>query len=335
MSVSTERFLVTGAAGCIGAWTTRLLLDAGVDVVASDLQQDLRRLRLISPPGADNEPVFRELDVTRTEDVATVVREEGITHIVHLAGLQVPFCAANPPLGAMVNVAGTTNVFEAVRHAGRGVGLAYASSAAVFGNSSFYPGGAVSDTSPPLPETFYGVYKVANEQTARIYSSSHGIGSIGLRPFVVYGPGRDQGRTSDITVAMVAAAAGVPFRIGFGGNSLLTYASDCAAAFIGAARAAAGSGDAVCLNVPGRRMGIPALVDLVETVLPSARGLITWADTTSRTPALLAQSALADAIGDVANRPIADGVADTIAHFRRALAEGLLQPPAATPARAS
>lgn len=328
MPSGRERFLVTGAAGCIGSWVIRLLLDAGSDVVASDLREDLRRFRLISLDSPDEPVRFIELDVTRTEDVAAVLCDEDITHVVHLAGLQLPFCAANPPLGAMVNVVGTANVFEGVRKAGRRIGLSYASSAAVFGNSANYPGGLVGDTSVPLPESFYGVYKVANESTARIYSATHGLGSVGLRPFVIYGPGRDQGRTSDPTVAMLAAAAGVPFRINIGGNALLTHAADCAQAFIAAARAAAGSGDAICLNVPGRRIGIAALVGLIEEVLPAARGLISWETTSGRTPALLAEPALSAAVGDVPNRPVADGVADTIAHFQRALAVGLVQPPA-------
>jgi nucleoside-diphosphate-sugar epimerase len=328
MPSNGQRFLVTGAGGCIGAWVVRLLLNARVDVVATDLSEDTRRFQLVSLGSGDSSTVrFARLDVTKTQDVVSCVRDEGITHVVHLAGLQVPFCAADPPLGAMVNVVGTTNMFEAVRRAGRGVGLAYASSAAVFGNSSFYPGGLVGDTSPPLPESFYGVYKVANEQTARIYSASHGVGSIGLRPFVVYGPGRDQGRTSDPTVAMLAAAALVPFRIKFGGNVLLTHAADCAAAFIASARAAAGSGDAVCLNVPGRRMGIGALVDLIEAAQPEAKGLIEWEPAPGRTPALLAEPALPAAVGDIPNRPVAEGVANTIAHFRSALAAGLVTPP--------
>ena len=48
MAMSTERFLVTGAAGCIGAWVVRLLLDEGVPVVATDLSADLHRFELIS-----------------------------------------------------------------------------------------------------------------------------------------------------------------------------------------------------------------------------------------------------------------------------------------------
>src|ERR1035437_3490720 len=185
MKKEAERFLVTGAAGCIGAWAIRLLLDEGVDVVASDVSEDLRRFRLVSHPRRDNE-TFVPLDVAATAEVARVVQEHEITHIIHLAGLQVPFCAANPPLGAMVNVVGNVNIFDAVRVSERRIGIAYASSAAVFGASSAYSGGVVGDTSPLMPDTHYGVYKVANEGTARIYSLNNGIGSIGLRPFIVY-----------------------------------------------------------------------------------------------------------------------------------------------------
>jgi nucleoside-diphosphate-sugar epimerase len=296
MAMSTERFLVTGAAGCIGAWAVR----------------------------PDDKIDFGQLDVTKSDDVKAIVADRGITHIVHLAGLQLPFCAADPPLGAMVNVVGTINVFEAVRAAGGNIGLAFASSAAVFGSSAGHQGGLVGDTSALLPDSFYGVYKAANEGTAKVYSLQHSIGSIGLRPFIVYGLGRDQGATSDPTKAMLAAAAGAPFRIKFGGSVLLTYAPDCARAFIASARAAAGSGDAISLNVPGHRVGIPALVDLIEQILPGAGRLISWDSKLFAVPSLLAGSALRDAVGDLPNVPLADGVRQTIEGFQAALAAGLV-----------
>jgi nucleoside-diphosphate-sugar epimerase len=326
MPTPTERFLVTGAAGCIGAWAVRLLLDEGVPVVATDLSPDLRRFRLISQGLTDDGLEFAELDVTSGRDVAALVADRGITHLVHLAGLQLPFCAADPSLGAMVNVVGTVNVFEAIRAAGGQVGLALASSAAVFGRPSGHAAGVVADNSPLLPESFYGVYKAANEGTAKVYATDHGIGSVCLRPFIVYGLGRDQGMTSDPTKAMLAAAAGVPFRIKFSGSMLLTYAPDCARAFIASARAAAGSGEAVSLNVPGRRIAIPALVDLIERILPGSGRLISWDDRPLRVPSLLSGPALRAAVGDVPNATLADGVRETIAGFQRALAAGLVSP---------
>lgn len=328
MTRSPERFLVTGAAGCIGAWAVRLLLDQGVPVVATDLSPDLRRFQLISAGNRDTKPEFAQLDVTSTEDVKALVAERNITHIIHLAGLQLPFCAADPPLGAMVNVVGTVNVFEAIRATGKPIGLALASSAAVFGAAAGNQTGPVADTSAFVSDSLYGVYKVANEGTARVYSSSHSIGSICLRPFIVYGLGRDQGMTSDPTKAMLAAAAGVPFRIKFGGSVLLNYAPDCARAFIAAARTSAGSGDTVSLNVPGHRIGIPALVDLIERILPGAENLISWDRTLLGVPSLLAGSALEDVVGDLPSTPLEDGIRETIEAFRAALAAGLISPPA-------
>jgi nucleoside-diphosphate-sugar epimerase len=323
---SPQRFLVTGAAGCIGAWAVRLLLDEGVPVVATDLSPDLRRFELISQGRAGQQPDFATLDVTSARDVAALVADRGITHVVHLAGLQLPFCAADPPLGAMVNVVGTVNVFEAIRAAGGPIGLALASSAAVFGKPGGHPAGVVADNSPLLPDSFYGVYKAANEGTAKVYSTQHGIGSIALRPFIVYGLGRDQGMTSDPTKAMLATAAGVPFRIKFSGSMLLTYAPDCARAFIASARAAAGSGEAVSLNVPGHRVSVPALVGLIEDVLPGSGHLITWDNHPLPVPSVLAAPAIHDAVGPVPNIPLAEGVRETVKGFQDALAAGLVSP---------
>jgi UDP-glucuronate 4-epimerase len=326
MATGTERFLVTGAAGCIGAWAVRALLDDGVPVVASDLGEDLRRLRLASggEPGARFE--FVTLDVTRLDDLVATVEEQEITNIVHLAGLQLPFCAANPSLGALVNVVGTVNVFEAVKRSGRPIGLAYASTAAVYGASYAYTSGVVGDGSPLAPDSHYGVYKVANEGTARVYSLNDGIGSVGLRPFIVYGPGRDQGMTSEPTKAMLAAAAGAPYRMRFGGSVYLTYTEDCARTFIAASRASVGAGDAVCVNVPGHRTSVAQVANLIETIVPEAKGTITWERAPLRVAALVSAPAV-EAFGTELNRPLEDGVRSTIDQFRRALGAGLLARP--------
>src|SRR5690606_31031575 len=113
-------------------------------------------------------------------------------HVIHLAALQVPFCRADPVKGAQVNVVGTANVFEAARQHGVPQ-VAYASSIAIFGAPEDYPPGLLPNDAPPRPRTLYGVYKQANEGMARIYWQEHGLGSIGLRPYTVFGLGRDQG----------------------------------------------------------------------------------------------------------------------------------------------
>ena len=115
----SDKFLVTGSMGCIGAWVLRNLVDEGADVVATDLATDpVRPGLLLSEQELTERITWAKLDVTDLDAVRGVVDGHGITHIVHLAGLQIPFCRANPSLGAAVNVLGTVNVLDAARHAG-------------------------------------------------------------------------------------------------------------------------------------------------------------------------------------------------------------------------
>src|SRR4051812_36392437 len=180
--MTNETFLITGAMGCIGAWALRNLVQEGVTAIAADLATDPVRPRQVMSADELAQVKFVKLDVTDLKAVRSVVGENGVTHIVHLAGLQVPFCRANPSLGAAVNVVGTVNIFEAARY-NQVKGLAYASSLAVLGPAEEYPEGKVGDDVPLLPQSLYGVYKVANEGTARIYWQDWQVGSVGLRPY--------------------------------------------------------------------------------------------------------------------------------------------------------
>src|SRR5438067_1268095 len=129
----SERFLVTGALGCIGSWSVKRLVDEGVPVTTYDLPGDPYRMRIIMDDDAIARVNFVEGDITDEARFEAVVRDEGITHIIHLAALQVPFVRANPILGARVNVVGTAIVFETARKLAEQVrGLTYASSIAVY-----------------------------------------------------------------------------------------------------------------------------------------------------------------------------------------------------------
>ena len=97
---------------------------------------------------------------------------------------------------------------------------------------------AVDETVSPSPLTHYGVFKQANEGNARVYFADHGVSSVGLRPYSVYGVGRDAGLTSDPTRAIKSAVVGRPFRIRFSGVTDFIYTADTAAAFIACADAA-------------------------------------------------------------------------------------------------
>jgi UDP-glucuronate 4-epimerase len=291
-----ERFLVTGALGCLGAWTCKLLVDEGVPVVAYDLGDDLHRLQLIMPPEDVERIELIRGDVTDLAQVERTLAEHGITHVVHLAALQVPFCKADPVRGARVNVVGTVDVLEAAKRIGLTSTIAWASSAAV------YDAGARI-----APATLYGVYKLANEGTARVYAADAGVASIGLRPASVYGPGRDQGVTSAPTQAMHAAARGEPYRIGFGGSTQFDYAPDVARAFLRAARTPADG--AAVYNLGGPSLSIEELIREIEEIVPDAR--ITFDDVQLPFPAALPEPRF-----DIPLTPLGQGVRDTIELFR-------------------
>src|SRR5262249_32347192 len=164
-------------------------------------------------------------DITNASALPPVLEEFGVTRIIHLAGLQVPTCRAEPRLGAMVNVVGTINVFEAARKtAGRITRIVYPSSAAVVGSAG--EDSPPTDPDAPQPTSHYGAFKRCNEDNARVYYLDNGLSSIGLRPLTVYGVGRDFGITSDPTKAMKAAVVGRRFHIRFGGRTDFQYVAD-------------------------------------------------------------------------------------------------------------
>src|SRR5437667_6500798 len=98
------RVLLTGGYGCIGSWIVRNLIERGDQAWIYDLKEDPRRLRLILSDEQVRQISFVQGDVTDLNGLRTAIDKHGISHLVHLAGLQVPTCRANPILGAQVNV---------------------------------------------------------------------------------------------------------------------------------------------------------------------------------------------------------------------------------------
>ena len=314
-----QRYLVTGAMGCIGAWVVRNLVRDGHTVIALDASQDDHRLKLILSSDEISQLTLVQGDITDLNLLETTVKEQNIRHIIHLAALQVPFCKANPTLGANVNVTGTVNIFEAARRAGINR-VVYASSIGVFGLSEEYPGGIVADDSEPRPRTLYGVYKQANESTARVYWWDYQISSVGLRPYVVYGPGRDQGMTAGPTWAMLAAAAGKPFRISYGGTCGLNYVDDVARTFIRAAQTSAEG--ASVYNVSGKVVDMADIVNTICKVVPEASGKISFTPKHLPLPDGMEDAGLRASIPDLPNTSLETGIQRTIDHFRQALQDG-------------
>ena len=320
-TVMQERFLVTGALGCIGAWVVRVLVQEGVPTTLLDIAGNPHRLRLIMTEDELARVSFVSGDITDLATVERTVRDSGTTQIIHLAGLQVPFCKADPSLGARVNVVGTVNVFEAAKRAGLHR-VVFASSVAVFGLSEEYPEGAIGNDALLKPRNHYGVYKQANEGTAKIYWLDDGVTSIGLRPYTVYGPGRDQGMTSGPTKAMLAAAVGKPYHITFGGRGAYQFTEDVARTFVRAARVELDGANV--FNMRGSVVHMREIVEAIEAVEPAAHGSITFDPKPLLLPEELDDSALQAALGPVTGTPLLQGVTSTIAVFKQAIAQGKL-----------
>lgn len=312
--MSQPIYLVTGAHGFIGAWVVKRLLDDQARVVIFDKSHDPHRLRLIMDEDEIARLTFIAGDITDGAFVAGLVEQQQITHIIHLAGVQVPVCRANPPLGAMINVVGTVNVFEAAKNSGGRVQrVVYASSAAVFGEAE--EGRAVGEAEAGGMTTHYGAFKRCNEDNARVYFLDNGLSSVGLRPLTVYGVGRDFGMTSDPTKAMKAAVVGRPFHIRFGGKTDFLYVADCADAFIRAAQTELTG--AHVFNLHGETVPVAAVVQEIERLVPAAQGAITFTDAPIAMPSTLDDAAIVAALGDVPHTSLAEGVRQTIERFKQ------------------
>jgi nucleoside-diphosphate-sugar epimerase len=308
------RVLMTGGYGCIGSWVAKQLADAGQEVWIYDLKEDTHRLDLILKPGQESLVHYVAGDVSDVDALQSAARGLEVTHVLHLAGLQTPTCRANPLLGATVNVLGTLAVFEtalALKDQVRRV--VYASSAAVHGPPGDGSAGSVADEVRLAPLTHYGAFKVCNELNARVYWLDHGITSIGLRPWTVYGVGRDFGMTSEPTKAIKAVALGRPYRISYGGKQDLQYVGDVAATFVRALTQPFEGADA--FNLRGAVEPIEAFVGALGDVVPESRALITHGDRQLPIAADLDDTRLESRLGPLPRTPLRTGIADTFHRF--------------------
>jgi nucleoside-diphosphate-sugar epimerase len=305
---------MTGGYGCIGSWVAKQLVEQGQEVWIYDLKADTHRIDLLLDAEGRKRVHFLAGDVSDPTGVFEAVQTVEATHLLHLAGLQTPTCRANPILGARVNVLGTLAVFEAaVQLKGQVERVVYASSAAVHGPAEPGAGGSIGDEVRLAPVTHYGAYKVCNELNARVYWLDHGISSVGLRPWTVYGVGRDFGMTSEPTKAIKAVAAGRPYRISYGGLQDMQYAPDVAATFLRALSAPFAGAEA--FNIRGTVVPMEVFLEKLIAVAPAAAELVTHGDRVLPIAPDLDDSRLGGQLGPIPRTPLKDGIADTYQRF--------------------
>jgi len=294
----SEIYFITGAQGCIGSWIVKALTERGDQAVVFDRSDDSRRLAAIMDDEALAKVRFFTGDITDGTTVQNALRDSQAQRVIHLAGLQVPTCKTDPINGALVNVIGTLNVFEAAKNVGIKQ-IVYASSAAVYGLN-------YDD-----PTTHYGVFKRTNEGNARIYFLDHGINSTGLRPLTVYGVNRDTGLTSDPTKAMKAAVLGRPFHIRFGGATDFQYVADTAAAFISCADNAPEG--AHVFNLHGETVTVERVANFINSQV--AHNLITFGGPPIPIAAAMDDTAIRRVLSGLPSTPLEAGVHETMERF--------------------
>jgi nucleoside-diphosphate-sugar epimerase len=317
------RLMMTGGYGCIGSWVAKQLVDAGQEVWIYDLKEDTHRLDLILEPEQKTSVHFVAGDVSDLDGLRSAVERVGATEILHLAGLQTPTCRSNPILGAKVNVIGTLAVFEAALALKDQVRrVVYASSAAVHGPPADGADGSVGDEVRLAPLSHYGAFKVCNELNARVYWLEHGITSVGLRPWTVYGVGRDFGMTSEPTKAIKSVALGKPYRISYGGRQDLQYVGDVAATFVKALTQPFEGADA--FNLRGAVEPIEAFVGALREAVPEARALVTHGDRQLPIAPDLDDSRLESRLGPILRTSLREGIAETYRRFSALRDQGRL-----------
>jgi nucleoside-diphosphate-sugar epimerase len=293
------KVLVTGGGGFIGAWIARRLLADGHAVRVFDRAERRELLRKVVGPAADGVEWVCG-DIARPEDVGAAL--QGCGGVLHLAGLLTPECRADPLLGLQVNLAGTVNLFEAVRRAGL-ARVVYCSSAGVYGPD---------DGEVPAPATLYGVYKLAGEGVARVYWAEHGIASVGFRPYIVYGPGREGGASAGPTLACRAAVRGEAFTIPYTGTTGMVYVEDVADAFVRALSAPRQG--AHVFNLQGETASTERLRDCIRCLGPQAR--VEAAGAPLPIAPVLAGDGLRELLPGVMDTPLAQGIGRTIEAYR-------------------
>jgi UDP-glucose 4-epimerase len=254
-------YLVTGGAGFIGSHLCDALIARGDAVrVLDDLSTGHR----------SNLPALATLIEGDVADPAIVDRAmEGVDGCFHLAAIASVEKGVTNWLGTHhANITGTITVFDAIRRQGSRIPVVYASSAAVYGDAVTVP---IVETEPRTPLSAYGADKYGCGLHARVASHVHGIPTVGLRFFNVYGPRQDPKSpySGVISIFCERISAGAPISIFGDGQQTrdFVYVSDVVAALL--AGMSLRPSDAPVFNVC---TGVPTSVEALARLIADLAG---------------------------------------------------------------
>jgi nucleoside-diphosphate-sugar epimerase len=257
--------MITGGTGFIAVPLAHRLVASGETVVLFDAQPDLRAIRNL----AERVAVVRG-DVTVLPELLHAVKRYGVDRVVHLAYILGPENEENPPRAIQINCVGTNHIFEVARLE-RLRRVVWASSIAVYGPRAYYGKEALDEYDPPNPTRVYGACKLLNEHLAEHYFHHFQVEHIGLRPSVVYGPGRLRGSAQFMQEWIERAAVGGKVTIPAGDErDTWSYVEDVAEAFFLAVRADALPPHRI-FNIGGDYRSRRELGEVLKTLLPEAQ----------------------------------------------------------------
>lgn len=184
------KYLVTGAAGFIGFFTTKRLCEMGHEVVGIDNLNDYYDVSLKHARLNELEPLknfrFVELDLADREGIAALFKQEKFNRVIHLAAQAgVRYSIENPMAYIDSNLVGHATILEGCRN-NDVEHLVYASSSSVYGMNTKMPFSTTDVVDHPV--SLYAATKKSNELMSHTYSHLYGIPTTGLRFFTVYGP---------------------------------------------------------------------------------------------------------------------------------------------------
>ena len=255
--------VVTGAAGFIGSHLASSLLEAGQEVLGIDCFTDYypRSMKEANLAPLRDHARFRLVE-ERLQDAELPRHLEGASAVFHLAAQAGVRASWGREFAHYTehNVLATQRLLEAALEAGR-PRIVYASSSSVYGDAPVLP---LREDSPCRPVSPYGVTKLAGEHLALLYHRNHGLPTVSLRFFTVYGP--RQRPDMAFHRFLKAARDEQPITL-FGDGSQtrdFTYVDD----IVTAVRAAALSGRPGCVyNVGGgERVALNEVLRLIESV---------------------------------------------------------------------
>lgn len=307
-----RRALVTGGAGFIGSQLVDALISGGDEVVVIDNLETGYR---------DNVNPAAQLVVCDVADPDAISEAmQGVQIAYHLAAARAVLRSVDFPRESdHTNTGGTLNVLECAREAGV-TRVVSTSSSSVYGGAAVTP---TPETAPLIPRSPYAVSKMAGENYARVYWELHGLETVSLRLFNVYGPRQrpESAYAAVIPLFIDALRNGRPPQVhGDGTQSRdFTFIDDTVAAFLAAGSAPASQCAGKVFNIAGGHDH--SLLELLD-ILQGLMGVKVEPTHTDRRAGDVyrscadASAAKAD-LGWSATTTFDEGLAETVAWFTR------------------